>query len=628
MLPAAPVETDDGGDGGDTGDGQPDAFHIKYEDEMEGIFIPGLRRTGSYPEEYFRQAVAAAARWKTRPFTIGDKIYSRETTVRMFFPALSSYNEVPPNNSFDRTRATVANISGFEKFASISDPGLTWKLMNHQDTCIRNSIPTEYWAYYLTHFLTNDFAMLARQIKTQTPWHLAVWGVLTCAVGLQPYVNKKVDAWYGISSGIPKGRSYVEHLWYIAKRAKESTFATRTPTSTLLEMAAVIENLHSSASNDVFKDVGKWKICVLADGVCVASEDERPRRETSNGGHVLFGGWIYTPNKDPDKPLRRIAARIFPDSGATPCTISESCARRIGATLHPVEKPHRFKGFNKHKGPMVTHNATFDLALVFKDKSKSLPRTLTAAVIPDGAIPGDVTLGLSLHSKWEIQYCDNYEVKLGGSFKEERGEKELSLMKPKKLGCSAVTADDDEPIPKGDKSLPVLTAEQLSNVDKMRKMPKGMNVRICIDYRALNSVTIKDSHPLPNMDDALNKAAQHKIFCVIDLKEEFYQIAMSEEDMEKTAFLTPFGLYEFMVMPFGLTNAPDTFQRMIDELMSEHQAYTCGLIDDICIMADTREELEERTRAVLKTLADANLVLNVDKCVWFAEEVKLLGRII
>ncbi|KKF92524.1 Endonuclease [Ceratocystis platani] len=183
-------------------------------------------------------------------------------------------------------------------------------------------------------------------------------------------------------------------------------------------------------------------------------------------------------------------------------------------------------------------------------------------------------------------------------------------------------------VPKGDKSLPVLTAEQLANVDKMRKMPKGMNVRICIDYRALNSVTIKDSHPLLNMDDALNKAAQHKIFCVIDLKEGFYQIAMSEEDMEKTAFLTPFGLYEFMVMPFGLTNAPATFQRMIDKLMSEHQAYTCGLIDDICIMADTREELEERTRAVLKTLADANLVLNVDKCVWFAEEVKLLGRII
>ncbi|KKF92430.1 hypothetical protein CFO_g5213 [Ceratocystis platani] len=92
---------------------------------------------------------------------------------------------------------------------------------------------------------------------------------------------------------------------------------------------------------------------------------------------------------------------------------------------------------------MVTHDATFDLALVFKDKSKSLLRTLTAAVIPDGAMPGDVTLGLSLHSKWEIQYCENYEVKLGGPFKEERGEKELSLMKLKKLGRSAATADDE-----------------------------------------------------------------------------------------------------------------------------------------------------------------------------------------
>ncbi|KKF92431.1 hypothetical protein CFO_g5214 [Ceratocystis platani] len=249
-------------DGGDGGDGQPDAFHIKDKDETGGILIPGLRRTGSYPEEYFRQAVALAARWKTRPFTISDKIYPSETTVRMFFPALSSYNKVPPNDSFDHTCLTVANISGSQgsqKFASINDPGLTWKLMNHQDTCIRNCIPTEYWAFYLRHFLTNDFAMLSCQIKTQTPWHLAVWGVLTCTVGLQPYVNKKAHAWFSVGTGIPKGQLYVDHLWNIAKRTKECTFAMRTPTSTILEMAAVIENLHSTASNDVFKDVGNWK---------------------------------------------------------------------------------------------------------------------------------------------------------------------------------------------------------------------------------------------------------------------------------------------------------------------------------------------------------------------------------
>ncbi|PHH49266.1 hypothetical protein CFIMG_007847RA00001 [Ceratocystis fimbriata CBS 114723] len=204
-------------------------------------------------------------------------------------------------------------MSGFEKFASSDDPDLTWKLMKHQKTYILNSIPTEYWAYYLAHFLTNDFARLAGQIKTRTPWHLAVWGMLTCAVGLQPYVNKKVDAWYGISSGIPKGRSYVEHLWYIAKRAKESTFATRTPTSTLLEMAAVIENLHSSASNDVFKDVGKWKMSDLMEpNVFPSVIDSLISEVASNHANIVQQDKLMRSQALNDKPAS--ASRSIADS--------------------------------------------------------------------------------------------------------------------------------------------------------------------------------------------------------------------------------------------------------------------------------------------------------------------------
>ena len=173
-----------------------------------------------------------------------------------------------------------------------------------------------------------------------------------------------------------------------------------------------------------------------------------------------------------------------------------------------------------------------------------------------------------------------------------------------------------------------LTQEQLSQVDTLTEMPEGPKPRICVDYRALNSVTVKDSHPLPNVDDALNEAAQHKFFCLMDLKEGFYQIGMDPADREKTAFMTPNGLYEFTALPFGLTNAPATFLRLMDKVMAPHTAYPRGVIDDICVFADSRAELVKRTRAVLKTLADVNLVFNVDKCVWFAEEVKLLGRIV
>ena len=134
-------------------------------------------------------------------------------------------------------------------------------------------------------------------------------------------------------------------------------------------------------------------------------------------------------------------------------------------------------------------------------------------------------------------------------------------------------------------------------------------MRFCVDYRRLNVVTKRNAYPLPNIDRALNEVAKHKWFCSIDLRDGFWQIPVHPKSIEKTAFTTPFGLYEFLVMPFGLTNAPATFQAFIDDLLEPHRNITRGLIDDICDFADTREELKQRTAAVLKSLARNNLVL-------------------
>ena len=97
---------------------------------------------------------------------------------------------------------------------------------------------------------------------------------------------------------------------------------------------------------------------------------------------------------------------------------------------------------------------------------------------------------------------------------------------------------------------------------------------------------------------------------------------------EKTAFVTPHGHYQFNVMPFGLTNAPATFQKLIDELLDTHRGYTAGLIDDICIFADNRTDLDKHTMAVLQTLNTAGLVLQLRKCKWLQTEVALLGMLV
>ena len=93
---------------------------------------------------------------------------------------------------------------------------------------------------------------------------------------------------------------------------------------------------------------------------------------------------------------------------------------------------------------------------------------------------------------------------------------------------------------------------------------KGGDKRICIDYRKLNAITKPDAYPLPRIDNMLESFGQSKWFTTLNLASGYWQVEMKKEDIEKTAFVTPFGLYEFLVMPFGLSYAPGTFQRLMN----------------------------------------------------------------
>lgn len=117
---------------------------------------------------------------------------------------------------------------------------------------------------------------------------------------------------------------------------------------------------------------------------------------------------------------------------------------------------------------------------------------------------------------------------------------------------------------------------------------KDGSVRFCVDYRKLNNVTRKDSYPMPRIDDALDTLQGAKYYSSLDLRSGYWQIPMSESDKQKTAFVTPDGLFEFNVMPFGLCNAPATFERTIDSILRGLKWRTClCYLDDVIIFSST-----------------------------------------
>src|SRR6266487_1207724 len=144
---------------------------------------------------------------------------------------------------------------------------------------------------------------------------------------------------------------------------------------------------------------------------------------------------------------------------------------------------------------------------------------------------------------------------------------------------------------------------------------KGGEMRFCVDYRKLNKITKKDNHPLPRIDEMLDKFEGSQWFLSIDLASAYWQVEMDEKDIEKTAFITSEGLYEFLVMPFGLYNASATFQRLMHEVLG-NLIYTKApvYLDDIIIHSKTFEQHLEDIDKVFGKLRDARLMSKENKC--------------
>ena len=156
---------------------------------------------------------------------------------------------------------------------------------------------------------------------------------------------------------------------------------------------------------------------------------------------------------------------------------------------------------------------------------------------------------------------------------------------------------------------------------------KDGDYRFCVDFRRINSVTKKDAHPMPRIDEILDQLGGAGYFSTLDLASGYWQVPLREEDMEKTAFSVGADHYEFTVMPFGLTNAPATFQRMMGNLLKGIKGCLV-LIDDIVIFSDTWDQHQRILDEVFRRVRAAGLKIKRDKCQFAQESVKFLDHIV
>lgn len=149
--------------------------------------------------------------------------------------------------------------------------------------------------------------------------------------------------------------------------------------------------------------------------------------------------------------------------------------------------------------------------------------------------------------------------------------------------------------------------------------------RPCGDYRALNKITVPDSYPIPYLTDFTMVMANAKIFSKFDLMKAYYQIPVNEDDIPKTAIITPFGLFEFLRMPFGLCNAAQTFQRFMDEVVRGLD-FAIVYLDDVLVFSNSEEEHLKHLKMLLDRFKQYGIVINASKCELGVSKITFLGH--
>jgi hypothetical protein len=158
---------------------------------------------------------------------------------------------------------------------------------------------------------------------------------------------------------------------------------------------------------------------------------------------------------------------------------------------------------------------------------------------------------------------------------------------------------------------------------------KDESLRMCVDYRPLNGVTIKNKYPLPRINILFDQLSKAKVFSKIDLRSEYHQIKICPKDIPKTTFSTRYGLFGYLVMSFRLTNAPAHFMYLMNSVfMTELDRFMVVFIDDILVYSQNEEEHAEHLRIILTQLRDKQLYAKFSKCEFWLKKVPFLGHVL
>ena len=154
-------------------------------------------------------------------------------------------------------------------------------------------------------------------------------------------------------------------------------------------------------------------------------------------------------------------------------------------------------------------------------------------------------------------------------------------------------------------------------------------LRLCIDYKQLNKVIVKNKYHLPQIDDLFDQMRGEKVFSKIDLRSGYHQVRIKDEDIHKIAFRTRYGHHEFVVLPFGLTNAQATFMFLMNIVFNKYlNKFVLVFLDDILIYSKNEEEHEEHLRLVLQLLREHKMYVKLRKCDFYKDRIHYLGHII